>query len=280
MNKLQYSNNALNVLSEFHGKRHVVYVEGIDDILFWKYILSQNGLHNVHIKEAGGNNEIEKLVHLILNEEIHLIVARDSHYCDILNRKRDHPRILYTFGYSIENSLFSPICIAFVVESYSKAAEDCLEEIEKWFEEFCGSLQTLIAQDIANIRYEKSLSIMSDSCARFLTTTKSHKLSKSKIQDFTNHNIKNFSNKEIDSITKLVSNYKKGLRYLLRGHFVQPGLRNLIKNCVKKKTGKDIPISNDSLLAHLLSIFYIHCKDTPDLNYLKSQINRLKKILK
>ena len=115
MGKFQYSSSAINTVNKFHRIENIVYVEGQDDLVFWDKVFSYYKFPSFKIKIAGGKTELTSIIKSILKNEVTIIVAIDSDYTCIFGYRKNHPQILYTYGYSIENSIFSPFCSALPV---------------------------------------------------------------------------------------------------------------------------------------------------------------------
>ncbi len=112
MGSLSYSSKALDTLPLFHRKKFIIYVEGQDDVIFWEIVLRKFNMDNHQLKIAGGVSEIDKYTFSIVNDGVDIVVARDCDYSDVMGKQFNHPRVIYTHGFSIENSLYCPANIA------------------------------------------------------------------------------------------------------------------------------------------------------------------------
>ncbi|NJW55651.1 DUF4435 domain-containing protein, partial [Salinimicrobium oceani] len=97
---------ALEAKGLFYNKEITVYVEGQDDPLFWKYIFDLSKFR-AHIEDVGGNLQLEKYIDKIIQENADFYVARDNDHSDFINHTKNHQRIINTYGYSIENSMYN-----------------------------------------------------------------------------------------------------------------------------------------------------------------------------
>ena len=62
MSDIQYSTDALNVLSDFYGVDTLVYVEGDDDVIFWQAIFEKFASRSVRFESVGGDAALAKRI--------------------------------------------------------------------------------------------------------------------------------------------------------------------------------------------------------------------------
>jgi len=246
-NSLLYSTNALNVKSLFFNKRVCIYVEGKEDILFWDKIFSSVYLHNTHIEDTNGVEGLRDYMDKIIDEDAQIIVACDNDHSPFLkDHKYASPRIVKTYGYSIENTMYCINNINQAVRRYSKTRKDFKSEIVNWYQTFCDNCSVLLYYDIANHRFTKKTQVFGDKCNRFLP---SHDASVPSIEKITRHinMIKDeFTVNEIDECVKLVEKDRRELRFLIKGHFLTNGVMNIIKQIVRNETGLNISVNLES----------------------------------
>jgi len=276
LDRFQYSNSAINTISKFHRKNNVIYVEGQDDLVFWDKVFNHYKLPSFKIKIAGGKNESKSIIRSIIKNDVNIIVAMDSDYTCILGYRKSHPRILYTYGYSIENTIFSPHSISSLIKNFSRSQIDLKTLIEEWCENLCKSVYKLMLYDVANIKFKKGLNVLDCSVCRFLVRNNSHQISESKVKDFCDNLKNSFTDDEIDYVKLKFDKCKVDLKYIIRGHFLTPAIINYIKYQVKSQSGRKISISKESLFAHTVDIFLIDDSKNPDIKFLNKQIKCLK----
>lgn len=148
MDNLDYSKEALEAKGLFYGKQLTVYVEGQDDILFWTYLFDIANI-DAYIEEVGGANEIEKYISEILDNDAGFFVACDSDHSDFMDKPIIHNRIIKSYGYSIENSMYNFASIGSIVSKLGRKQIDVFEIVEKWAHDFCNNIFDLIIYDIA-----------------------------------------------------------------------------------------------------------------------------------
>lgn len=255
MDSIDYSTEALSAKSLFYNKSYIVYVEGKEDRHFWKYLF-ELAEKNVHIEDVGGIKEIEKYIKKIIEKNADFIVACDSDHSDFYQEKIIHPKVINTYGYSIENSLYNPFEIQKVIQKLSKTDVDVLAIINDWMQEFCNKIEELLVYDIANARFDKGIAVLPNNCTQFLNSKQSHSLSLQKVKEHIEKIKDGFTEDEITDIKKLIEKTPKNLWFHLRGHFLTIGVTNLIKSLVKDLDGTSPIFTSDVLYA-----FTIDCRE-------------------
>ena len=246
MDSLEYSVSALEAKSLFYNKDIVVYVEGKEDTLFWDYLF-EIGEVEAHIEDVGGNNEIEKYIDSIIDNNADFYVACDRDHSEFLEDKKSHSRILKTFGYSIENSMYNTVELEKVISKLCKQKLDISSELSTWTEEFSNSVYELIKLDVANHKFKKGISIFGDNCYPFLTNQNSHKICSVKTNTFIDKVKNHFSKEELEEVENLITQSKKDFWFMIKGHFITHAIMNLIKYYVKKNTGSSTSVTLDML---------------------------------
>ncbi len=251
MDDLIHKNKALNIINQFYEAEYIIWVEGDDDELFWNYIFELNNYNNYKIKKANGKERLKGYMEKIIEKNLKIIVACDRDYNDFNEQQLTHDRVIYTFGNSIENTLYCPYTIARNIEKYSKTKYNNYHEIENWYDKFYDDIKDLIVLDIANIKYDKEIEVMGKSSKKFLASNKSVLISTKKVENHINNIVANFTKDEISSTRDQVKNYPKKKRHIIKGHFLTDAIRNLIIKKAKSERNKDtISISNDSLYSN------------------------------
>ena len=247
MDDLDYSKEALEVKGLFYNKEITVYVEGKDDPLFW------NNLFNIadveaHIEDVGGSKELEKYINNILESDAEFYVATDNDHSDFLDDKIEHPKIIRTYGYSIENTMyFSHIEIENTISKFCRKKVGVSTEFNEWIASFSSSVRDLIILDIANHKYQKGVSIFGDNCYRFLKGQKSFEICPTKTKNFIDITKNSFSDNELNTVENLINQSEKELWFHIKGHFITNAVINLIKKLVRKHSGNTVSVSPDYL---------------------------------
>ena len=275
MDSLEYSTDALEVKGAFYNKKVTIYVEGIDDPIFWNEVLNLVN-KNAYIEDVGGCNELEKYIRKIIEEDADFYVACDRDHSDFLDENYlDSEKILFTYGYSIENSMYKSNSINKVIVKYSKNPNlDLKEEIDNILLDFESKVNELLIYDIASKKYKKGISVFGDNCSRFLRNKSSKELCENKLNEFIASINTNFSNEEINSVRILVDNAKKSKWFHIKGHFISLLIINIIKHYTKKFRGKDISLTIDDLYSHTIDSMKDNIHDS-DIIFLIGQTNKI-----
>lgn len=271
MAELNYSPRALNTLDRFHRTKYIIYVEGNDDKPFWRTIFRLAGVEDMHLKVAGGRSEIEKLEQLIIEESVSILVARDSDYTNLFAKQADHPRIIYTYGYSIENTLYCSHNIAVAISILSRSGEEDVEKVESWLTALIIKIRPLLVHDVANELFGKGTRVLGDNCSRFLKHSSSIEVSQARIEAYLQSISEQFTPQELQEAESLVDGYSRPQIFLVRGHF----LSNLVINFVKQESPTISSMPKDMLYGQMLGQLPAHCKDNEDVVHLEDKIRRI-----
>lgn len=261
MSDFSYSTKALNISHNFYNKDFLLYVEGVDDKLFWRYLLEKSKVNKTfEIKDVGGS-KIDSYAKKVFNENANFIVAMDLDYKKFLNTVKNHSKIIYTNGHSIENTLYCPQNINKVIEKLIKDTAEEVDFIDSWILNFSNDLLDLLAYDIANKKLEKSFKFLGDSCITFLKNNNSIELDTKKMESYLKSLIDNFSYSDIQVVKTEIIKQNMPLRYLIRGHFLTSAIVNLVKHLFRKRTGSKLNLPNDNFYALVIDgCKYCNCK--------------------
>ncbi len=274
MPNIEYSKEAEEAKGLFYNKSFTVYVEGDDDVLFWSYLFKLAGV-DAHIEDVGGNEEISKKIKDILDNNATFLVACDSDHSKFKSSTIEHERILKTYGYSIENSMYTSHNVEKAIINLAKKPKDLKEEIKIWMTNFSNSLYDLLAYDIANHVYDKGIQIFGNNCQRFLENGTSKEISNELVTDYITNIKDNFSTEEISYVKGLLSMSDIDLWFHLKGHFITHGVINLIQHHVKSISGSKCNITLDSLYALTIDCTS-NWKNRIDIKTMVSKIEKLK----
>ncbi|MDR2568653.1 MAG: DUF4435 domain-containing protein [Mycoplasmataceae bacterium] len=248
---LQYSEDALNVKALFYNKKWMVYVEGQDDVLFWDKLFKEVS-NSFEIQEVKGYENLIPYMDSIIAGNNNKVVACDkdhSHYID--SNKYINDYIIYTYGYSIENTMYCHSNINNTIKKLARKTNDYSDVIDTWYKNFCNNSLKLLPYDVINYINNKGISCYGDNCCRFLKSEHSELLDENKINDFINKNSLSFTTQEIDEINTKINNDIREDRFKIKGHFLTNGVINFIKNTV---TNKNVVLNNNTMYALM-----VHC---------------------
>lgn len=252
MSEFEYSIEALNVKSSFYKSTSIIYVEGEDDLMFWSEIFSRISNFDFHVEALGGSEELDKYIKKISDGELLAIAARDSDYTEFSNAKVQNTRVIYTFGYSVENSLYTRDSIFALTKIWCKAPALSNVDCDEWFLQFAEALQELLVADIANATSKSGLKVMHDSCTQFMqgkySSSPCCKKIGSKVQEVSSALPKS----EVDKIVNLLGKDHEKIIFAMRGHFLASAVSKFI--CAKAQSaGKKISVSHDALYSGAIS---------------------------
>lgn len=261
-----FSVKAQNVEAKFYNKKAIVYVEGDDDLNFWRPYFPYS---DFEIKKVDGCNNFKKKISEIENYGLRCIVACDSDYKNFENKYANHPLIVCTLSHSIECIMYCPVNINECIKKLSRTIDDKTENIEQCYELFGNDTKELIAYDIANNIHNIGIKVTGDSCCRFLRSNKSCQIDSSKISAYIESIKPYFTSVNIDEVLHMINTDGRNMRQITKGHFQTSFVVNLIKSLVRQISRTDISISEDSLYALL-----VNC--TPDCNRECNEISVIK----
>jgi len=270
---LPYSANGADALGLFHRAKYVIWVEGPDDIVFWEQVLQQVSFANYKVKPAGGKTVLTKYIADIVEHDIDNVVCLDSDYSDYIGDKIDHPRVIYTYGYSIENSMYSPANISKTTGIIAKQTAPPVNEVEQWLEQNCNVLEEILLYDIANEVYGRGVSVLGDCCARFLFSS-SGRFAAEKIATAISEVKQKFTDNEIEHVKSLVQSDNRQKYQIVRGHFLFSSIHKYVKSKAQAG-GSRHSMSNDHLFDVLVTTFTEKCCEYSDFNHLKRSFQRL-----
>lgn len=126
----EYSPEALDSRKWLLDVDAVVYVEGIDDELFWPKIFNKFSSRVFSFEQVGGKPELVKKMKILKDNNSEFIIATDSDY-SLFIEEFDHENIIKTFGHSIENTLIQKESIIEIVENSSnKKNQDIIAQYQ------------------------------------------------------------------------------------------------------------------------------------------------------
>lgn len=259
----EYSSDALNAKPAFSRVNTIIYVEGDDDILFWNEIFSRIPNFSFEIEPRGGSPELDKYIELIEKGELNAIAARDSDYLRFTANLSSSPKVVYTLGYSIENTLYIRPALHTLTKLWSKNPAFPIKACESWLREFSSNFETLLAYDIANCKIAAGTKVLHDNCTQFMTGKNSPNPCSKKIQSRIESIQNEIPAKALEEVRTEVTKVTSNVLLSIRGHFLASGVSKFIS----KQTG-GASLSGDGLYTSAITYFVGHFnKDHPHFNY-------------
>jgi hypothetical protein len=254
MAELEYSIDALNAKSAFYRAKAMVYVEGDDDVLFWHEVLSHTSSLTLEIESVGGTPELEKYVARVSAGELDAIVARDSDLRPLTGSLELSPRMLYTLGHSIENSIYTLDAIHHLAKSWCKSYKVAIEDCRVWLLDLAEAYSSLLQLDLANQIAGAGTPTIGDNCSRFMASQASCKPSKAKVVAYKLEVEKRLPPEALLSAAGTVGADPERVLLFLRGHFLASAVMKFLVSTAKSY-GKRAAISVESLYAAAIAYF-------------------------
>ncbi|WP_454863292.1 DUF4435 domain-containing protein [Pseudomonas hormoni] len=246
MSKVDYSKDAVNILSRFYRSSFVLYVEGDDDVQFWSKVFQQFCSFKIEVIPVGGAVEIDRKIERIINEDLRALAARDSDHTKFRNEHVSDNRIVYTYGYAIENTLFTPSSVTEILSVLARVAAVDSLSVEQWFDAFFECSKDYLRFDLTNSIKGWGVGLP-DNCSGFMQSKKSCTFNQEKLEAYL---IKNFgrvlTDAERDEVEVLIEKYPLKLPFLFRGHFLQSAVNAFISNFLTVSAKKS-NCSNDAM---------------------------------
>jgi len=254
MSDIEYSSDALNTINKFYRVDVVVYVEGDDDIVFWQCIFEAFSNVRVDIHPLSGSSQLDNYIEKIKEGTLNAIAARDSDYLEFVNKKHSHPRILYTYGYSIENSLHTVYSIQQMCKVSLRGGKVSLSDCNDWLRHFSLGFKELLKLDIANEIEGAGIEVLGDNCTRFMENESSDLVSYEKTivhKDKISERLRLESKNKVNALN--IETDQNILRWL-RGHLLVSGMHKFISNRLKD-SGRKSNISYEQIYTNSIHQF-------------------------
>lgn len=244
-NYLRHSNEGISVSSRFYNKKVMVYVEGPDDIPFWtamfRRVVSDDFFE---IEAVNGKNQLAEIVIKLENESIdNVFVAADLDYCLFPNDGRSsNAYVIYTYGHSIENTMFCPQNVAAYIKNAARSPGDFSPQVDDWFNSTCEKIQAILPFEIINSIDVDCKHHISDGSNSFMgkgfyfykDNSDGFNLDPLKIEKETASHA-DFDCVFYNKIQKsLTSSPQRDTRFLIQGHFLADGAMNFIKSFLRQ----------------------------------------------
>ncbi|CAN7407318.1 DUF4435 domain-containing protein [Acidovorax sp. LjRoot118] len=249
-----YSDDALNIRHAFFEAKTIVYVEGDDDVLFWQEIFSQVADDAFEIESVGGAPALDAYISKIDAGQLRAIAARDADFLPILGNCKKNPKIIYTFGYSIENSLYVSDSIAQLVRAWCKSPLVTVSDCGNWLEEFAATVKPLVHLDAANAISFAGLPTIGDNCSRYMMDNNSPNACPKKVNLAASSIFAKIDPSALASASATIGTLPSDVLIHMRGHFLASAVHQYITKQAKNY-GRKVSISAESLYAAAIMHF-------------------------
>ncbi len=252
MSALEYSDDAVNALDAFLECDHILFVEGDDDVLFWSTVFEKCSKLTVDIRPVGGVNELKPYVEKVKSGELSCLVAQDADYTRYVAGFSHHPRVLYTYGYSIENTLYKSELISAVVGYWSKRDINCAIEVSEWLQNLSKVTAPLFYLDFLNFKKELKIDTGAGHCQQFMLSRLSEEIDVVKLNEhialINNEHGLDYCERDVAEVARIP------LVILMRGHFLQSAVLRFVNKKIKA-IRRNASVSADALYAHAIHHF-------------------------
>ena len=205
------------------------------------------------------------------------MAIRDSDYLEVINSKFENPRIIYTFGYSMENSLYSPRNITQAINHLSSSEKGIIKNADTWLRKCFEDLNQLIFLDIADVKLGKGIGVLGDSGTKYVSHDKDYIISSEKVESRIREIEHLFTEQEKNNFADLVMKYKKKKYLIIRGHLMTHLVLNFINREVDrcKPVGKKGKLNHGSIYAQLVGQIGLSTLDSSEFSYIKKKIEQI-----
>lgn len=255
-NFLKHSDEGISVSSRFYDKKVMVYVEGPDDISFWDAMFQRVVPESFYeIESVQGKNQLFEYIHKIEKGLItNAFVATDLDYSLFpLDGRSSSAFVIYTYGHSIENTMFCPRNVSAFIRKALHSTKDYSSQVNGWYQLICERIQPLLPYDIINSIDIDCKHHISNGLNSFFGKRFYFYQDKSDLVNLDSNLIKketlshpDFDKTEIERIQKSISSSdSRETRHLIQGHFLADAVMNFIRVTLKG-SGQKISISDDA----------------------------------
>ncbi|MBC7751001.1 MAG: DUF4435 domain-containing protein [Candidatus Saccharibacteria bacterium] len=246
MSDFEYSIEALNARNRFLQVEAIIYVEGDDDVPFWYEIFSKIPHFNFTIEPRGGAIELDKYIALIEDGYLNAIAARDSDYLFFTGKASKCAKVVYTLGYSIENTLYTVDSVHALTKSWCKTPTLNTNICDDWFREFSLSFESLLVQDVANSQAGTGLQVLYDNCSQFMSGKFSSTPCKNKVAAKFNEIQRKLPLEILKEVEAKFDKNADRIALSIRGHFLASAISRFITRQAQA-LNKKISLSSDGL---------------------------------
>jgi len=257
MSTLSHTPRGAATAHVFWGKP-VVYVEGSEDVLFWEQLFLHGCHEAVKSLSVGERQALLGYAEYIQREDATMMVALDAEYGRILATLVSHERILYTYGHSMENTLYCPAALAQIAHRYTREDAPPFEMVQKWVLHMETTLRPILAYDVANAMLGTGHRVMGDSGERFMRQGNwlpVADLLRERVREVAT----DFASADIQAAEQAMRASGQWVLLMVRGHFLTSCANKLVREACSR-AGRSRPnISRDHLYSLLVNFCTTQC---------------------
>ena len=267
MARPEYSTNALNVLNRFYRCSALVYVEGADDVPFWRAVFDNLGDANTRIEALGGRAELEKYVDRVENDDANLIIAMDLDYAQLAGTRQAHERVIYTPGYSIENSLYVAKIVSKVAHLCHRVTAPEESDVAQWLSQLASALRPLVICDISSQLNALGVPALGANCEPYMTSRRSPLVAEERVSERLKQLAKSVPAATTTHAEKVVDENGGYDIRLLRGHVLESAVLRYVSAHASRN------VARETLYTNAISVFGIELpRNHPHRNYFRSAV--------
>ena len=252
--ELEYSPAALDSRNLLLDVDAVIYVEGVDDKLFWPKIFGKFSNKVFSFEDVGGKPELMKKIRILKENNSNFLIATDLDYSYFIEEGFDHSNVITTYGHSIENTLIQRESIIEIVENSSNIDRG---KLISQYEEFSENIDLIISGllHVDLFCHENNIkSVIGKNIDKFSKSSKTFYICEDKVKRFKSEI---YIPDEIE-YKKIIIKKLSTLRFtsldLINGHFLFSSLLKFVI-CNSEGFRDSLNFSSDSLLTTLLVSF-------------------------
>ena len=271
MASIDYSQDASNILDKFYRCDALVYVEGDDDVPFWSIAFKVFAGANVEVQAVNGSVELDKWIDRIVEEDLRIVAARDSDFIMLAVQAVLDESVVYTYGYSIENSLYHVVSLSEMSSVMCRKYRADVVGCKQWLTDFFDKLKILISCDVAYHVFNKGESVVSDNCTRFMESEKSSLLDQKKLDAKISEIKSKMGVEEIEYAQNLINTHGVDFHFHLKGHFLASAAQKYLSTNVKE-FGKGNSVSFEAMYAAAIEYIRGNFPHIPGADFYRAQI--------
>lgn len=296
MQEFKRGEEGMDAYVHFFDADYYILLENDFDIYFWRKLFEEiltskkfefsSPLSSPYFskdeKNANGKNKLIEFSSTdVFQRSESIIIAWDSDY-EILKEKNDKKKIITTYGYTIENTIFCPYRLVELILDEAclnrKDFDDILREINEWYLEISEKLKEFLIHNIAEVMVKEDKSkkkVMGRTSHDYIKNE--YDIDLSKVEKVIDEII--LTEEQKSKAIALCENAKLDKRYIISGHFWETLIRNKFSEIIRRRASKDrYRIAIDNLKKRANDKCKLTCSEKincHDYNYLKDQIGKI-----
>lgn len=230
-NNLEHSFEGISVLNQFNETCVMLYVEGVDDIPFWKHLFKKYAPRKFcEIEQVNGKENLQLYKNGIRNGSLrNVMVACDSDYSCISGYVDSHPLIVTTYGHSIENSMFCKPMLADYMSRLAKSTYDYQEDVERWMATIEDDAYKLLLIDLLNHIKPKGQSCKCLVLGFPRFSDGKGNLKQTEVDKIYDEAMRIYSSEDVEKVKVKLDALEIPLFKVLQGHFLEGAINEFIR---------------------------------------------------